>query len=181
MTVLLVVLSSVALSAQNDRRSRRQARRDARNVTAVSLPDSLTLDSLSVHKDSLAVADSLHRADSLSLLSKSSLDLPAFSGARDSIVEVFTEGKRMVYYYGDVKVSYQNIELTAEYMEYDMNTGEVFACGVLDPETGEFRQSRQSAAARQREARSSAPEEDRRRVAVEGVRRWPISPATSGG
>ena len=96
-TVLLVVLSSVALSAQNDRRSRRQARRDARNVAAVSLPDSLTLDSLSVHKDSLAVADSLHRADSLSLLSKSSLDLPAFSGARDSIVEVFTEGKSMVY------------------------------------------------------------------------------------
>ena len=139
MTVLLVVLSSVALSAQNDRRSRRQARRDARNVTAVSLPDSLTLDSLFVHKDSLAVADSLHRADSLSLLSKSSLDLPAFSGARDSIVEVFTEGKRMVYYYGDVKVSYQNIELTAEYMEYDMNTGEVFACGVLDPETGELK------------------------------------------
>ena len=145
-TVLLVILSSVALPAQNDRRSRRQARRSARTDTAVSLPDSLSLDSLAtfqldslaLQKDSLARVDSLHRADSLSLLGKSSLELPAFSGARDSIVEVFTEGKRMVYYYGDVKVTYQNIELTAEYMEYDMNTGEVFASGVIDPETGEL-------------------------------------------
>jgi lipopolysaccharide assembly outer membrane protein LptD (OstA) len=145
-TVLLVILSSVALPAQNDRRSRREARRVARAGTTVALPDSLTLDSLATlpldslafRRDSLARADSLHRADSLSLLGKSSLELPAFSGARDSIVEVFTEGKRMVYYYGDVKVTYQNIELTAEYMEYDMNTGEVFATGVVDPETGEM-------------------------------------------
>ena len=145
-TVLLVILSSVALPAQNDRRSRREARRTARAGVTVALPDSLSRDSLSTlqpdslafRKDSIALADSLHRADSLSLLGKSSLDLPAFSGARDSIVEVFTEGKRMVYYYGDVKVTYQNIELTAEYMEYDMNTGEVFATGVMDPETGEL-------------------------------------------
>ena len=146
MTVLLVILSSVALPAQNDRRSRRQARRAAQADASVSLPDSLSLDSLAtfrldslaLQKDSLALADSLHRADSLSLLGKSSLERPAFSGARDSIVEVFTEGKRMVYYYGDVTVKYQNIELTAEYMEYDMNTGEVFATGVIDPETGEL-------------------------------------------
>ncbi len=145
MTVLLVLLSSVALPAQNDRRSRREARRAARAGT-VALPDSLKLDSLSTfqldslsfQRDSVARADSLHRADSLSMLGKSSLERPAFSGARDSIVEVFTEGKRMVYYYGDVKVTYQNMELTAEYMEYDMNTGEVFATGVIDPVTGEL-------------------------------------------
>ena len=145
-TVLLVILSSVALPAQNDRRSRRQARRSARADATVALPDSLSLDSLGTfrldslafRRDSVARADSLHRADSLSLLGKSSLERPAFSGARDSIVEVFTEGKRMVYYYGDVKVTYQNIELSAEYMEYDMNTGEVFASGVIDPKTGEL-------------------------------------------
>ena len=145
MTFLLLFLSSVALPAQNDRRSRRQARR-AGTETTVPSPDSLKLDSLSVaaldslafQKDSVMRADSLHRADSLALLSKSSLELPAFSGARDSIVEVFTDGKRMVYYYGDVTVSYQNVELTAAYMEYDMNTGEVFAQGVQDPETGEW-------------------------------------------
>ena len=141
-TLLLVFSGSVAVSAQNDRRTRREARRAARSETAVGLPDSLALEPLDAAAlDSLASvarADSLHRADSLSLLGKSSLERPAFSGARDSIVEVFTEGKRMVYYYGDVKVTYQNMELTAEYMEYDMNTGEVFAEGVMDPETGEW-------------------------------------------
>ncbi|MDO5443796.1 MAG: putative LPS assembly protein LptD, partial [Bacteroidia bacterium] len=79
------------------------------------------------------------RSDSLALLGKSSLDVPAFSGAKDSIVEVFTDGQRVIYYYGDVKVQYQNMEITAEYMEYDMNTGEVFACGVLDTLTGEWK------------------------------------------
>lgn len=142
MTILLVLSGSVVMSAQNDRRSRRQARRADRTET-VSLPDSLTidpaaLDSLTFRRDSIARADSLHRADSLALLGKSSLERPAFSGARDSIIEVFTDGKRMVYYYGDVKVSYQNMELTAAYMEYDMNSGEVFAQGVQDPETGEW-------------------------------------------
>ena len=145
-TVLLFVLSSVALPAQNDRRARRLARRSAGAVTAVGLPDSLSrdslgvlsLDSLAFRRDSIAFADSLHRADSLELLGKSSLEQPAFSGAKDSIVEVFTDGKRMVYYYGDVKVKYQNIELTAEYMEYDMNSGEVLATGLIDPETGEL-------------------------------------------
>ena len=145
MTFLLVLLSSTVLPAQNDRRSRRQARRVNRTET-VGMPDSLALDSLSTaaldslsfSRDSLFRADSLHRADSLTLLGKSSLDQPAFSGAKDSIIEVFTDGKRMVYYYGDVKVKYQNMELTAAYMEYDMNTGEVFAQGVQDPETGEW-------------------------------------------
>ena len=144
-TFLLVMLSSTVLPAQNDRRQRRQPRRASR-TDAVPLPDSLALDSLSTvsldslsfRRDSIARADSLHRADSLSLLGKSSLERPAFSGAKDSIIEVFTDGKRMVYYYGDVKVTYQNMELSAAYMEYDMNTGDVFAQGVIDPETGEL-------------------------------------------
>ena len=144
-TLLLILSSGSALQAQNERRSRRQARRTAR-TEAVALPDSLSLDSLRtaapdsllMARDSLAVADSLHRADSLSLLGKSSLDLPAFSGARDSIIEVFTDGRRMIYYYGDVNVKYQNMELTAAYMEYDMTTGDVYARGVQDPETGEW-------------------------------------------
>lgn len=144
-TFLLVMLSSTVLPAQNDRRQRRQPRRASR-TDAVPLPDSLALDSLSTvfldslsfRRDSIARADSLHRADSLSLLGKSSLERPAFSGAKDSIIEVFTDGKRMVYYYGDVKVTYQNMELSAAYMEYDMNTGDVFAQGVIDPGTGEL-------------------------------------------
>jgi len=97
-------------------------------------------DSLAVaRRDSTARADSTFRADSVALLKKSSLERPAFSQARDSVVEVFSDGKRLIYYYGDVTVTYQNMKLTAEYMEYDMNTGTVYACGVYDSLSEEWR------------------------------------------
>lgn len=133
-------MASSSASAQNGRRARRIAAQNAATVEQAPL-DSIqlaSLDSLNFVRDSVARADSLFRADSLSLLGKSSLDVPAFSGAKDSIVEVFTDGKRMIYYYGDVSVKYQNMEITAAYMEYDMNTGEVYACGILDTLTGEW-------------------------------------------
>lgn len=100
-----------------------------------ALPDSATL----ARRDSMARADSLFRRDSLAGLSYSSLKQPAFSNARDSIVEVFTDGKRMIYYYGDVTVKYQDMTLTAERMDYDMNSGVVYARGVLDTLTGEWK------------------------------------------
>ena len=84
-------------------------------------------------KDSLALAhaaDSTAAADSLLLLRKSSLDVPAFTTAKDSIVEDFSEGKRMIYYYGDVSVTYGNLKLTADYMEYDLKTGTLYARGT---------------------------------------------------
>jgi len=139
----LLFFAVLAVSAQNDRRNRRQARLAAVQTSdSVAVPDSfglLKIDSIALARDSVARVDSLHHADSLTLLGKSSLDLPAFSGARDSIVEVFSEGQKLIYYYGDVTVKYQNMELTAEYMEYNMNTGEVFACGVLDTLTGQWK------------------------------------------
>ena len=82
--------------------------------------------------DSTARADSVARADSIALLDKSSLDMPAFTTARDSIVEDFTEGKRMIYYYGDVTVTYGDMKLSADYMEYDLQTKTVFARGTKD-------------------------------------------------
>ena len=90
--------------------------------------------------DSLTVAADRAQAeaDSLALLSKSSLDFPAFTSARDSIVEVFSGDKRMIYYYGDVKVQYQDMTVSAEYMEYDLKTGTVFARGVYDTLNGEW-------------------------------------------
>lgn len=101
----------------------------------INAPDSTTL----ARRDSLHRADSLHRKDSLELLSKSSLKMPAFSAARDSIKEDFSDGQRKIFYYGDVKVKYEDMELSAEYMEYDMNTGVVFAKGVLDTLSGEWK------------------------------------------
>jgi len=57
---------------------------------------------------------------------------PAFSVARDSIIEDFSGGKKMIYYYGDVSVRYENIELKADYMEYNLDTRTVYASGIKD-------------------------------------------------
>ena len=91
-------------------------------------PDSLEL----ARRDSLRQVDSLRRLDSLSLLGKSSLEVPAFSSAADSMISDFSNGRRLIYYYGATSVKYQDMELTANYMEYDMNSGVVYACGVYD-------------------------------------------------
>ena len=98
---------------------------------AFSLTDSLRFN----RRDSLRQA----RQDSLDLLHKSSLEHPAFSAAKDSTIEVFSEGRRIIYYYGDVSVEYQGMKLTADYMEYDMNSSTVFARGTQDPVTGEWK------------------------------------------
>ena len=75
----------------------------------VVLPDSATL----ARRDSLAHVDSLHRADSMDLLGKSSLEAPAFTNAADSMISDFSNGNRLIYYYGATTVKYQDIELTA--------------------------------------------------------------------
>lgn len=94
----------------------------------VVLPDSTEL----ARRDSLRQVDSLHRADSVSLLGKSSLEVPAFSNAADSMISDFSNGRRLVYYYGATTVKYQDMQLTANYMVYDMNEGTVYASGVYD-------------------------------------------------
>ncbi len=101
----------------------------------------LTDSTFSSPSDSLKLADSLDaaRRDSLDLLKKSSLERPAFTTAKDSIITDFSDGKRMIYYYGGATVEYQNMKLTADYIEYDMLTNTVFARGQKDPTTGEWK------------------------------------------
>ncbi|MCR5246019.1 MAG: hypothetical protein K6C31_06830, partial [Bacteroidales bacterium] len=98
------------------------------------------LDSTEIaRRDSLHRADSLFRVDSTALMQNTSLSAPAFSAARDSMVEVFSDGHRLVYFYGDVSVKYQDMTLTAERMDYDMSTGTVHAYGVYDSLSGEWK------------------------------------------
>lgn len=135
LTLLVLLLFSLLSPAQTPRRGRGTGQQfGVRQEKKVVPPDSLEL----ARRDSLHVADSLHKIDSIALLGKSSLERPAFSTARDSIVEVFSDGQRLIYYYGDVSVSYQDMKLTAERMEYDMNTGTVYAYGVRDTLSGEW-------------------------------------------
>ncbi len=136
---LMVLLLQTDLSAQN-RRARRgsAAEVEAVDTTAKAPLDSAaqaTLDSLKVKH----AADSLAKADSIRLLRASSLERPAFSGAKDSIIEDFSNGKRIIYYYGDVSVTYGTMKLTADYMEYDLTSSTLFARGTKDPNTGEVK------------------------------------------
>ena len=103
------------------------------------VPDSLQI-TRETPLDSLRIADSLAtaRRDSLDLLSKSSLEQPAFSTAQDSIITDFSNGQRKIYYYGGATVTYQDMKLTADYIEYDMHTNTVFASGRKNPATGEM-------------------------------------------
>lgn len=132
--VTLMLLLGIGVSHAQSRRPRATAY-GVMVQKKVELPDSVEL----ARRDSVHRADSLHRADSVAMLGKSSLERPAFSTAKDSIVEVFTGGQRKIYYYGDVTVKYQDMELTADYMEYDMKTGVVFARGTYDSTEGEWK------------------------------------------
>ena len=138
--MLIVLLTGFIVFGQNPLRTVN------RGNGQPEIPDTLTLlfDSLLFARDSISVtdsllrldsivrADSLFRLDSLDLLRKSSLEQPAFSGAKDSVRQDFSNGQRKMYYWGDVTVTYGNLKLSAEYMEYDMNTGIVFAKGIYD-------------------------------------------------
>lgn len=123
------------LNADTSRNLRMVSREQLRFSPKDSLitADSLGLaDTTSVSvADSVAVSDSLSARDTLPR-PKGMVDRPAFSVARDSTVEDFSNGRNMIYYYGDVKVTYGDMELTAEYMEYDVNKKVVYAAGVAD-------------------------------------------------
>ena len=129
---ILLILSTFTVSSQDNRKNRRERRSDRITVSADSSDVPVLTDSMRAVRDSIAKADSIHRLDSISMLQKSSLDAPAFTTARDSIVEDFSNGKKMIYYYGDVSVSYGNMKLTADYMEYDLNTSILYARGTAD-------------------------------------------------
>ena len=108
---------------------------------SVAVPDSVfrdstALDTLQVGADSVSVPDSLEATDSLfrpdTTVRSGMLDMPAFSTAVDSVVEDFSSGRKMIYYYGDASVTYGDMTLKAEYMQYDVDRQVVYAAGVAD-------------------------------------------------
>lgn len=97
---------------------------------SLAVPDSLFVSDSLFISDSLVVADTLMVSDTAQ--NQASIDFPVFSTARDSIVEDFTNGKRMIYFYGDVSVKYNNMEIKSDYMAYDVESKTVFAKGLPD-------------------------------------------------
>jgi len=145
---MLVVLTVATATAQTSRRDRRAAARESRRIARTELKqiveplDSAALaaaDSAAVADALKAEADSIFRADSLALLEKSSIKAPIFTTAGDSIFDDFSDGKRLRYYYGGVTVEYDDMKLSADYMEYDMATGIVYARGTYDSLAGEWK------------------------------------------
>ena len=87
------------------------------------------VDSLMAPPDSLmAMPDSLRKP----VKPKSALERPAFSAAKDSVIEDFTNGRRIIYYYGDVSVKSGKTEIKADYMAYDLDHNIVYARGTKD-------------------------------------------------
>ena len=78
-----------------------------------ALTDSLALDTMGVVKEQKAV-----------------INAPIDYTASDSMV-VSLDGQK-VYLYNEAKVTYQNIELEAYYIELDLETKEIYAEGILD-------------------------------------------------
>ena len=138
--LVLSLMASISFSGYSQDRNRRRRHRNVYNQAVTYNPDSIVIsDSLRAVRDSLHRVDSLFKADSAALQKHSSLNAPAFTGAKDSIIEVFTDGQRKVFYYGDVNVKYDDMELSADFMEYDMKTGTVYAKGTYDSVTQEWK------------------------------------------
>ena len=111
-----------------------EARRVEQDTVRRAMPLILS-DSVSV-ADTVAVADTVTVSDSLmstdTAARKGMLDMPAFSTAVDSVIEDFSSGRNMIYYYGGASVTYGDMKLAAEYMEYDVDRQVVYAAGVAD-------------------------------------------------
>ncbi|MBC7125549.1 MAG: LPS-assembly protein LptD, partial [Bacteroidales bacterium] len=61
---------------------------------------------------------------------KSAIDDPVITNADDSIV--YSLDGKIAYLYGNGVVTYQNLELKANYIEFDMETKQVYASGLPD-------------------------------------------------
>lgn len=155
-TILLMMCGCVTLFAQSpDSLARRQITvygdSLAQHALRDTIPDIL-IDSLStsdIERDTTLISplDSLGALrpetdttamDQLKREVKGMLERPAFSNARDSVIEDFTNGRKLIYYFGEVTMKYGDLSLTADYISYDMDKNVVYARGTRDTITGEL-------------------------------------------
>ena len=120
------------------------------NLIQVTPPDSLLdndsiplryLPADSVKNDSFPV-DSLdeENTDSIpvdSTANNNAIDAPVIYNG-DTIDMRMVDGRNMIYLYGNAKVTYRDMELTAEYIEIDANKNEIRAQFALDSIGNEF-------------------------------------------
>lgn len=100
----------------------------------VSITDSIDSDTLNRSPDLdrfMAATDSLNSLkDTTRTPITSGIEFDVVYNASDSVI--FGMDNRKVFMYKGAKVTYGTLELTADYIEFDMNTNEVFATGLPD-------------------------------------------------
>lgn len=140
--IFLALVSSVVSSAQirdsSFVRNVMQARPEMADT--VSVKDTLILTPIDSAEfaalDSTGVGASDSSYVEAGRSSGGTLDKPAFSTARDSVIE--DPEKNIIYYFGEVTAKYQDMELTADYMSYNTELNVVYARGTLDTITNEL-------------------------------------------
>ena len=130
--LLLLIARSVPLFAQEPDTLRIQPPDSlAFSPDSLNLPTPLDSLALPALPDSLAMRDSL-----VTPPPKGMIDRPAFSAARDSVMEDIENNT--IYYFGEVTATYQDMELKADYMAYNTKLNVVYAKGIRDTITNEL-------------------------------------------
>ncbi|MBR6438271.1 MAG: LPS-assembly protein LptD [Bacteroidales bacterium] len=85
------------------------------------------LDSL----DNQIVADTIHQPDSITPTEKkSAIEAPIDRTCNDSTIQDFKNNK--IFYYGNAVIKYDDIEIQADYVEFDFDKHTIFAKGMPD-------------------------------------------------
>lgn len=123
-------------AVQSDRRSRRAVRREAlrpsADTTALERRDTVMTIDFEQPADSLAADTVVMPSDTARR--GSMLEAPISGKNKDSLV--FDVGSKMVYIYREGDVSYQNMNMKADYMRINMDTREIRAYGINDTVDG---------------------------------------------
>ncbi len=87
-------------------------------------------DSIAIPTDTSTISIDTITVSTDTITSDSPIKDPVFTEATDSLIYSL-DGKK-VYLFGNASVKYQNIELKADYIEFNMETKEVYAIGRAD-------------------------------------------------
>ena len=98
-------------------------RQPDRPATTNRQPNRETLPRDTLPQDSVAVDTSI---------SKDAITDPVFSTGEDSTIYILEEGNRRVLIYGNAKVNYQDMEITADFINFDLENKIAYARGTFD-------------------------------------------------
>jgi len=119
-TYIFIVFPLIAFTQETEQNLRTLDEGIADTLYYQILPSDTTL------TDTISMVDSLL----IDSVAKPYIEAPIVYNAQDSIIVSF-DGQK-VYLYNNAHVTYQQIELTAYFIELDLETKEVYAEGILD-------------------------------------------------